>query len=285
MSATLPVVPDAPPSQGREFVVVSHSPLFYWWPVWVVGFLMALLTYLGNHRMAVVPAGTTAASARQVEGFDGARDVLVVPADRHLPPVEGGPRQPHVLMATSKNIGGLFVLVLLVVIVVTNVPLRGLWSGVVILGVVVISLFLALMDWWDPILRFFGLLQIYVNAFGYLAIAGFLFAAWLVTTFAFDRRVYMVFSPGQFRVHLEIGLGETAFDAMGIVVQKKQDDLFRHWILGLGSGDLVVTTGGANTQTFEIPNVLFIGQKIRTIEQMLQEREVVHGQMEAASAS
>jgi hypothetical protein len=45
-----------------------------------------------------------------------------------------------------------------------------------------------------------------------------------------------------------------------------------------------VTTGGANTQTFEIPNVLFIGQKIQIIEQMLQEREVVHGQMESVKA-
>ncbi|MFO0845270.1 MAG: hypothetical protein U0797_23285 [Gemmataceae bacterium] len=285
MSTAFPI-PPAAPAEGRELVVVSHSPLFYWWPVWLVGFLMALMTYLGNHRMAIVPTGTVAASARQVEGFEGARDVLVVPAERHLPAVDDShPRQPHVLMATSKNLGGLFVLVLVVVIIVTNVPLRGLWSGMVILAAVILSLFLALMDWWDPILRFLGLLHIYINAFGYLAIAGFLFVAWAVTTFLFDRRVYMVFSPGQFRVHLEIGTGETAYDTLGMVVQKKQDDLFRHWILGMGSGDLVVTTGGATTQTFEIPNVVFIGQKIRVIEQMLQEREVVHGQMEALTAS
>jgi hypothetical protein len=50
----------------------------------------------------------------------------------------------------------------------------------------------------------------------------------------------------------------------------------------MGSGDLVVTTGGVNPQTFEIPNVLFVASKIRVIEQMLQEREVVRGQMEAA---
>lgn len=285
MSTAFPI-PPAAPAEGRELVVVSHSPLFYWWPVWLVGFLMALMTYLGNHRMAIVPTGTVAASARQVEGFEGARDVLVTPAERHLPAVDDShPRQPHVLMATSKNLGGLFVLVLVVVIIVTNVPLRGLWSGMVILAAVILSLFLALMDWWDPILRFLGLLHIYINAFGYLAIAGFLFVAWAVTTFLFDRRVYMVFSPGQFRVHLEIGTGETAYDTLGMVVQKKQDDLFRHWILGMGSGDLVVTTGGANAQTFEIPNVVFIGQKIRVIEQMLQEREVVHGQMEALTAS
>lgn len=284
MSATLDQ-PLAPPAQ-RELVIISHSGLLYWWPVWVVGFLMALLTYLGHHQMAIVPAGTVAAPARAVEGFAGPRDVLVVPEGFRLPPENGqGPRQPHVLMATSKDLGGIFVLVLLVVILATNVPLRGLWSVLLVLLLVVAALFLALMDWWDPILRFFGLLHIYINAFGYLAIAGFLFVAWVLTVFLFDRRVYMVFSPGQFRVHLEIGAGATAFDTLGLVVHKRQDDLFRHWILGLGSGDLVVRTGGADPQTFEIPNVLFVSNKLRLIQEMVQEREVVRGQLETLEAS
>jgi hypothetical protein len=284
MSVALPDLPAAPPRE-REIKFISHSGLFYWWPVWAVGFVMALVTYLGNHRMAVVPTGTLAAKARQVEGFDGPRDVLVAPAGRHLPAIDGGePDQPHVLMATSKNLGGIFVLVLLVVVFVTNMPLRGLWSALAILGVVAVALFLALEGWWDPILRWLGLLHIHVNAFGYLAIAGCLFAAWALTVFLFDRRMYLAFSPGQFRVHLEIGAGETAFDSLGMVVHKRQDDLFRHWVLGLGSGDLVVTSGGANPQTFEIPNVLFVRQKVKVIEEMLQEREVVRGHLETAAA-
>jgi hypothetical protein len=279
------VDPPVPTSIVKEYElkVVSHTTLFYWWPVWAIGFVMALVTYLGGHQMAIVPTGTVAVEGRQVEGFDEARDVLVAPAGRHLPHEDiDEPRQPHVLMATSKNLGGIFVLVLLVVILVTNVPLRGLWSILAILSVVALSLFLALMDWWDPILRFFGLLQIYINAFGYLAIASTLFVAWLLTTFLFDRRIYMVFTPGQFRVHLEIGQGETAFDTLGMMVHKRQDDLFRHWVLGLGSGDLVVKTGGSTQQTFEIPNVLFVGQKIRLIEEMLQEKEVIAGQLQRA---
>lgn len=285
MSQTLPHPPGGPPPE-RELRVISHSPLFYWWPVWLVGLVLALVTYLGNHRMAIVPTGTVAATGKQVEGFAGPRDVLVVPAGQALPAENGaGPHQPHVLMATSKNLGGIFVLVLMVVVVVTNVPLRGLWSALVIFGVVILSLALALLEWWDPILRFFGLLHVYINAFGYLAIAGCLLAAWVVAVFVFDRRVYMVFTPGQFRVHLEVGQGETAYDVLGMVVQKRQDDLFRHWLLGLGSGDLVVTTGGAHPQTFEIPNVLFIGAKLSVIEDMLQEREVVSGQLESAGAS
>src|SRR5262245_37516973 len=175
MSHAHPPLSPLPAREGRELRIVSHSPLVYWWPVWFFGLAMALVTYLGNHRMAIVPTGTVAASSRQVEGFEGARDVLVVPPGHSLPADNGNaPHQPHVLMATSKNLGGFFVLVLMVVIVVTNVPLRGLWSALVIPGVVASALFFALMDWWDPILQFFGLLHVYINAFGYLAIAGLL---------------------------------------------------------------------------------------------------------------
>ncbi len=68
-----------PTTSPREIVVISHSPIFYWWPVWFVGFLMAALTYLDGHRMAIVPAGTAAERARTVGGHDEPRDVLVLP--------------------------------------------------------------------------------------------------------------------------------------------------------------------------------------------------------------
>src|SRR5689334_9582035 len=66
-------------SLPKEVVVISHSPIFYWWPVWFVGFLMAAWTYLDGHLMAIVPAGTVAEGARTVDGQDGPRDVLVLP--------------------------------------------------------------------------------------------------------------------------------------------------------------------------------------------------------------
>ena len=42
------VVPDTRPPQ---VVIISHSPLFYWWPVWVVGFLMAAVSYWQGDRV------------------------------------------------------------------------------------------------------------------------------------------------------------------------------------------------------------------------------------------
>jgi len=52
-------------NEGRqEVVVISHSPLFYWWPVWAVGYVMAFLTWFnggavsfGNHTELVAQAG------------------------------------------------------------------------------------------------------------------------------------------------------------------------------------------------------------------------------------
>ena len=92
-----------------------------------------------------------------------------------------------------------------------------------------------------------------------------MFVAWLLTVTVFDKQVYMVFTPGQLRVCLEIGGGETAYDTMGMVVQKQRDDIFRHWVLGLGSGDLIVRTSGANHHEFVLSNVLFIGTKLNHV--------------------
>jgi hypothetical protein len=50
----------APADPPREVVFISHSTIFYWWPVWLAGFLMAALSYLDGHQMALVPVGTVA---------------------------------------------------------------------------------------------------------------------------------------------------------------------------------------------------------------------------------
>jgi hypothetical protein len=165
----------------------------------------------------------------------------------------------------------------LLVVFITNVPIRGLWSVVVVVTVVLGTIILALAGWWDDILEAAGHSHVYINAFGYLAISLPLLALWLVVVLFFDRRTYMVFTPGQMRVCQEIGSGEVACDTVGMVVAKRRSDLFRHWLLGVGSGDLLVKTAGANAQQFEIHNVLFVGSKLKLIQQMLQTREVVGG--------
>src|SRR5262252_3255746 len=53
--------PGGPPEHKREITLISHSMLFYWWPIWILGFVMALVTYMEDHRLAIVPSETTVA--------------------------------------------------------------------------------------------------------------------------------------------------------------------------------------------------------------------------------
>src|SRR5579859_5371955 len=66
-----------------EVVIYSHSNLFYWWPVWLLGFIMAGITWYEDHQMAVVPAGTVVATDRLVDvdgkGKEEKRTVLILP--------------------------------------------------------------------------------------------------------------------------------------------------------------------------------------------------------------
>jgi hypothetical protein len=259
----------------HEAHIVAHTMLFYWWPVWAVGLLLTGLTWLDGHRLAIVPAGTQA-----VKGFDGGREALVLPAGTHLPqdPATGKPREPTLRVASRSGYGVVFIVVVLLVIFITNVPIRGLWSVIVLLTVLLLTIILAVAGWWDDILEAAAHSHVYINAFGYLAISLPLLVLWLVVVLFFDRKMSMVFAPGQLRVRQDIGSGEGAYDTGGMVVTKRRSDLFRHWLLGFGSGDLLVKTGGAQPQQFEMHNVLFVGNKLHLIQEMLQTREVVSGE-------
>jgi hypothetical protein len=278
MSTTASPQPPVTATDTQEIRIVSHSGLFYWWPVWAVGFIMASVTWWGDYKMAVVPSGSEARENLNVEGL-GRRDVIVLPEGKKLltEPDTNVPLQPKRWMASNSTPGVLWAGVLLLVIVITNVPLRGLWSVVVIVTVILLSIIFGLAGWWDHIFHALYLLDIRINMGGYITISLVLFALWLVTVLVFDKQIYMIFTPGQLRVCLEIGGGEKSFDTMGMVIEKHRDDLFRHWILGLGSGDLTVTTSGAERQTIHLHNVLFVGHKLRMIEEMQRDRPVVRG--------
>ena len=80
----------APAVADEEIRIYGHSNLFYWWPVWALGFLFALLTYIDGHVMAVVPAGTQVEQGQVLPGRDGQpRDVLVAPAGQAVPAAPG----------------------------------------------------------------------------------------------------------------------------------------------------------------------------------------------------
>jgi FlaA1/EpsC-like NDP-sugar epimerase len=236
---------------------------------------MGLLTVFDGHRMAIVPKDTRAQAGRQVQGIDDLRDVLIAPANKELPrDKDKNPIEPKLHIAKSAEYGVIFATVLLVIIVVSNVPLRGLWSVIIILGILLLVLICSLWGIWDDIVRVISYLDIRINAGGYFFISLALLIIWAVTVFVFDHRTYVTVTSGQVRVCLAIGAGETVYDTTGMTFTKRQDDLFRHWIIGLGSGDLIIHRSNT-TQEIDMPNVLFVGSKIKEIERLIKEREVV----------
>jgi hypothetical protein len=285
--------PTAAARAPKDITLYSHSPIFYWWPVWLVGFILALLTYLDGGRMVVVPAGTEARRDWRVEVEPGrfeTREGLILPApdggrQAHLAPSGGaarpdepppGPEQPYIHMDYRPYLGTIFFLTLLVVFVSTNVPLRGLWEWVGVLAIALVVTAMSLYGWWGSLLGWFYLLHIQINVAGYVFLSTWLFAIWAVTVFYFDTRTYVTISPGQVRVRQAIGQGEKIYDATLLALHLQPNILFRHRVLGLfGAGDLAVRTGGPQAEVFEWPNVLFVRSRLKRIGHLLQAREVV----------
>src|SRR5207253_10126730 len=112
--------------------------------------------------------------------------------------------EPRQHITDNKNWGVLFAIVLLLVIVVTNVPLRGMWSLVVIITLILLSIIFALAHTWEWIFDQLEHLAIYMNAGGYFFISIVLLILWVVAILVFDRQVYVSFTPGQLRVRQQI---------------------------------------------------------------------------------
>jgi hypothetical protein len=221
-------------SRGKqEMIIYSHSTVFYWWPVWVVGFICAALTYFDPNAYEATIGGTTQ------------------------------------LFHPSQGVGVSFTLTLFLVILITNATVRGLASAIVILVLVIFTLTAALFGWWDDILATVGNLHLYLNMRFYLVFSSLIFLLWAISVFVVDHMNYWRIRPGQMVHEFVLGASAKAYDTNNMVVQKFRDDLFRHWILGLGSGDLYVRPHGAQSEELMIPNVLFIGRKIATIQQMV----------------
>ena len=84
--------PDALPS----IKVVSHTTLFYWWPLWAIGYLMALLSATGGDGVTV-----------------GGEQAVIYP---------------------SSDLGALYCVLFVLVLLFTNVSIRGIYSVVTVLA-------------------------------------------------------------------------------------------------------------------------------------------------------
>ena len=270
--------PSTMPPKPREITVYSHSMLFYWWPVWFVGYILAALTLWDQHLLMVVPIH---AEVKPIEFKDEkVRNVITIPDNESfLKDEKGSLIQPTLYVAQSKNYGVIFCLTLLLTIFITSVSLRGMWSILVIVVIVMGVTILMLAGYWEKITSAFSLLDIRINLGGYLFTSTGLLIIWLIAFMFFDRQIYVTFSPGQLRVRTEIGDGEKVYDATGLTFEKQRSDIFRHgilglWFLNIGTGDLIIKTSGAQNHTFDLPNVISVESKIKAIEQLMQSKDV-----------
>jgi len=294
-SAPAPSHPHGPPPPNESgmkasdrIVVFRHSNLFYWWPIWFLGFIFAGFTYFDDKHLAVVPGKTIAAEERTVD-VDGKgkmekRNVLILAEGKKLwyQLDEDGNReivQPEIFISDYKTLGSIYVIILLIVITITGITIRGLWTVFIFVLLTMLTFIFAAAGWWEIIFRKLGQLSIHINMGGYLLISTVLLILWVINFAFFDRQTYMVFTPGQVRVRTEIGGEETVYDTTGMAVMKQRNDLFRHWILGFGSGDLVIKPVGL-PNPIEFPNVMFVGSKVVSIETMVKEKVIVRARQE-----
>ena len=137
--------PTRPGPTQPEIKICSHSPILYWWPVWVVGFIMALVTLIDGGRMAYAPPGTV---------LEGNR--LVAPQGTTI-------EEPSDRVAHNPGLGTIFFLTLIIVFVASNVQLRGLWEWIAILGIALAVAIFSLYGVWHRLYDWFNWLHIHIK--------------------------------------------------------------------------------------------------------------------------
>lgn len=256
-------------SPTTELKIVSHSGLLFWWPVWLTGFVMAFLTWIQGQRLAIVPAGTEAREATQIEGYEGPREALVAPGGGRLPrDSDNQPLQPYEMIAQSKSIGVIYTTILLLVILSTNVAIRGPVAVISFLLIVIVSVFFAVLGWWDPILHFFFKLSIHINALGYLSISSLLFVMWAVVLYLDGKSEYIVFTPKQIQIQSGLLAKVETHDIRGLRTARQADDYFRELILGFRGGDLIVTP--KDFKDIYLRNVIGVRRKHKKLKAMIE---------------
>ncbi len=218
-------------AQVLQVIVYGHSAFFYWWPLWVAGYVMALLTWLHHDEVTI-----------------GGKPEFFYP---------------------SQNLGVIYTLLLLLLIVITSARVRGMKAALIIAGLAFLSLLFVHLNWWDAILGWIGHRSICLSLGFYLFSSTVLCLAWLTSVFVIDHLSFWRFRPGQVTHEYLGGIVDKSYDTENMVMTKRQDDLFRHWVIGLGSGDLDMQTMGGRGVESNVMNVLFVIGKISRIQRLI----------------
>ena len=220
-----------PKAEVLQVIVYGHSGLFYWWPLWTAGYVMALLTWLHHDQVAI-----------------GTRPEWFHP---------------------SRNLGVIYTLLLLLLILVTSTAIKGMKAALIIATLAFFALLFAHLNWWDAILGWLSGQSISMSFGFYIFFSSLLFLIWLISVFGIDHLSFWRFRPGQITHEYLGGVVDKSYDTDNMILLKRQDDLFRHWVIGLGSGDLHMQTMGGRGVEMNVANVLFVIGKISKIQRLI----------------
>ncbi|NRB43842.1 MAG: hypothetical protein HRU47_03450 [Verrucomicrobiales bacterium] len=216
----------------KGIIFYSHSQIMYLWPIWLGSFAISDLTSFFDNFN------------RELDG-----KVFALP----------GVTLFHLV-------------VMAVVIFFTSVNLRGVWAVVFAVSAVALGLAFSVWDFWEPILKRLGDLELYVNPDFYRAMGVVIFIPWLFVVFVFDLRRYFHFRPSQVTMVHEIGEGEKTFDSFGVVMEKHRDNYVQHMALGFGSGDLSISTHGGDSDIITFRNVFRINRVLKEVSKIREKR-------------
>jgi hypothetical protein len=229
----------ASPTREEEVRVYQHSNLLYWWVVWVYGLLCAAITYAGGIRVKELAASDDKA----------------------------------ILFHKSPWLGISFVALILFVVVFTNVRARGVYSFVLLLVAGGLIWGASHVPGVDTAMNWAGLLRIHLNLAFYLTFSLALMLIWLFVIIFIDRFTWWRFSPGQVIEEHKVGQATGhAYNTEGMIIRRLPDDLFRHRLLGFGTGDFSVKP--THGESFEIHNVPGANRIQRSLERMIATRSV-----------
>jgi len=220
----------------------SHSTIFYWWPVWLVGLVLGVLTRFSGAEYMNADRGTSLA------------------------------------LLSGSGPGILYTGLILLSIFITSVKLRGILSIVLILCMAIALIALAWFNMLDDVVAYIPTLSVHMTAGFYFLVSGTIFILWFLGICLFDRLTYWKISEGELTHVRLIGSGERSYGLRGLSVEHRPDDLLRHVIFGFGSGDLILRTAGDEHEMIYLSNVLNANHKRKLIQHLANAAEAGHSE-------
>ena len=203
--------------------------IFYWWPVWSVGFLLGGLTslvgsdYLNSDRGRVVE------------------------------------------LLSGSTPGILFVALLLLTFILTTMRIRGLFANLAIIVAALLVIAFAGFGFLDGLLvGLFNMSVHMTSGFYYLFSTG-LFLVWFVSVFVLDRFAYWQVNDERLEHRRVFRKTRESIDLRGFVVHQQNNDLVRHTLFGFGSRDLKLHRADDVVTSLELRNILNAGQKAKKL--------------------